>query len=184
MKPSQRYLDLIEVNKEEHRRDPDAFGGQSLINLICPIGTIIQEQGCRTVLDYGAGKGRIQDYFHVGDLWGVHYVPYDPTVPGRDVLPAGKYDAVIATDVLEHIPEEDLVGWVVDEIFGKANKIVFVKVPTYLADRILSNGENCHCTIKPKEWWEDLLTRAAKRHKVGVGIWIKVQKNEGAANGE
>lgn len=181
--PSQRYLDLIEVNREEHRRDPTAFGGQSLINLICSIGDTMQKLGCKSVLDYGAGKGHIQEYFHVGDLWGVSYVPYDPTVPGRDVLPEGKFDAVIATDVLEHIPEEDLVEWVVDEVFGKANKIVFVKVPTYLADRVLPNGENCHCTIKPREWWEKLLSDAAARHGVGVAMWIKLQK-PGATNGE
>lgn len=173
--PSERYLELIEVNKEEHLK-PDAFTGQSLINLICPIGAVMGEMQCKTVLDYGCGKGLIQNYFHVDELWGVEYRGYDPTYPKFSEKPTGKFDAVIATDVLEHIPEPDLTEWVLDEVFGYANKIVFVKVPTYLADRILPNGENCHCTIKTREEWETLLKAAAAKHSVGVAMWIKVKK--------
>jgi hypothetical protein len=71
--PSQRYLDLIEVNKQEHALNDSSFTGQSLINLICSIGSLMQQMGCRTVLDYGCGKGLIQEYFHVNELWGADY---------------------------------------------------------------------------------------------------------------
>jgi hypothetical protein len=64
-------------------------------------------------------------------------------------------------------------------VFSRANKIVFVKVPTYLADKILPNGENCHCTLHPKEWWEQHLQAAAEKHKVNVAMWIKTKANNG-----
>ena len=173
--PSARYNELIELNKQEHF-DPTAFTGQSLVNLICPIGNVLANMDCKTVLDYGCGKGMIQAYYHVDELWRVAYTGYDPCVPKFAKKPTGKFDAVICTDVLEHVPEPDLSEWVLDEVFGYANKIVFVKVPTYLADRSLPNGENCHCTIQPQEWWESTLKAKATQHGVNVAIWIKSKK--------
>lgn len=140
--------------------------------------------GCRSVLDYGCGRGDAQRFFRVDALWNVEYAGYDPAVEQFKEFPEGKFDAVICTDALEHVPEEDLVGWVVDELFSKANKFVFVKVPTYEVDQWLPNGENVHCTVRSKEWWETILTKSSEKYGVPFAAIIKLlpadEQKEGA----
>ena len=56
---------------------------------------------------------------------------------------------------MEHCPEEDL-SWIVDEIFSFASAFVYLNVSTAPAKRLLPNGENAHCTVRPPEWWVPL----------------------------
>ena len=178
MQANERHKQMLELNKRMHAEGAAGFDGSSLVNVICDIGVLIKRFGCRSVLDYGCGRGDAQRYFRVDALWNVEYRGYDPAVKEFEVLPEGKFDAVICTDVLEHIPEEDLTDWVIDELFSKANKFVFVKVPTYEVDQWLPNGENVHCTVKPKEWWADTLTRFSLKHKVPFGAVIKLHRDD------
>ena len=106
-------------------------------------------------------------------LWECAWTGYDPAVPQRAWLPAGLFDLVICTDVLEHIPEDDLRGWVIDELFGKARRGVFIAVPTFVIEEKLPNGEYTHCTARPREWWLPLLQDAATRHNVKLVAMIK-----------
>jgi hypothetical protein len=127
------------------------------------------------MLDYGSGKGKQykpmpiriptgQRFNSVSELWGVLSVScYDPGYTPFSKLPTGKFDGVISTDVWEHCPEEDL-PWIVEEIFSYAKKFIFANVACYPALKILPNGENAHCTIKPKEWWAEMLKEIATRH--------------------
>ena len=77
---------------------------------------------------------------------------YDPAVPEFSKLPDGKFDIVICTSVLEHIPEDQLMD-TIKTIFSKANKFVFFVIHCGLATNLLSDGTNAHCTIyHPKKW--------------------------------
>ena len=109
-----------------------------------------------TVLDYGAGTG-IQYYKrHKNRYFGIKdfNIPcYDPAVPEYDIIPNKTFDGVISTDVLEHIPENDLEE-AISNIFSLAKKFVYISVFCGPADMILSNGENAHCTIKSPKWWK------------------------------
>lgn len=193
-KASERYKQLLELNKQMHEKQASGFNGQSLINVICQIGVLIQKFGCTSLLDYGCGRGDAQRHFNVDALWGVRYFGYDPAVEGFPescsngagvslsfgrTLPADKFDAVISTDVLEHVPEDDLLGWVLDEIFSKAEKFVFIKVPTYEVEQWLPNGENVHCTVKPQEWWAEKLQEFSNKYNVPFGAVIKTRPEKG-----
>ena len=103
------------------------------------------------VLDYGCGQGDL-----LGKLEVAHPVYYDPNVEGRDTKPEGLMDWIICTDVMEHIPEEEL-DEVLTDIFSYGNN-VFMMISLALAHEILPNGDNAHCTVKPAEWWLDLLS--------------------------
>ena len=106
---------------------------------------------------------------------------YDGAYPPFTTLPVGTFDAVICTDVLEHIPEED-IPWILDELFGYAEKLLYVNIACYPAKAILPNGENAHCTIKPVEWWrEHLLAASARRAHLVWEIWVQsvVRTREG-----
>ena len=69
-------------------------------------------------------------------------------------LPGNEFDGVISTDVLEHIPEREIDD-VMKEIFEMAQKFVYLNIAMYPAITLLPNGENAHCTLKPKEWWNE-----------------------------
>lgn len=197
--PSPRYLELNRMYAEMHR-DGDrinsipadkTFSGVSLLPVAPQIKRAIEATGAATLLDYGCGKGTQYGkpyaapdgtrWDNVIEYWGVREVHrYDPAYAPYTELPAGSFDGVICTDVLEHCPEEDMT-WIVDELFGFANMFVFANVACYPAHKVLPNGENAHCTIRPPDWWERLWTDAAARHGgVDWEVWVSYAFDRGA----
>ncbi len=65
---------------------------------------------------------------------------------------------MICTDVLEHIPEPD-ISWILSEQFGLATKLVFGNIASFPADKLLPNGENAHCTVRPVAWWQETIAK-------------------------
>jgi hypothetical protein len=200
--PSPRYQRLLALYREMHRDGerhlgipPDqTFPGKSLPPQAGHIRRLVELTGARTVLDYGSGKG--QQYFplpftdpggavHVGIAawWGVEVHCYDPAYPAFATLPAGRFDGVISTDVLEHCPEEDL-PWIVAEMFSYAGRFLFANVACYPAKKRLPSGENAHCTVRPPEWWSALFRQVAAGFP--AVLWelsASVLEADGAATG-
>jgi hypothetical protein len=180
--PSQRYRRLVEqyqlmhLHGDAHLGIPSeqTFPGASLAKEAARIKRLIKQTGVRTILDYGAGKGQQYwplrmvdqdegiDYPDIKSFWGVQEIRcYDPAYPPFSLLPAGKFGGVVCTDVLEHCPEED-IPWILDELFGFAEKFVYASVACFPARKRLPSGGNAHCTIKPVRWWQEQLARAAR----------------------
>jgi hypothetical protein len=176
--PSPRFQELIALYQTMHvEGQQDAgipaelmFAGQSLAPLLLAIKPVIERFRPKTLLDYGAGKGQAYDtditvddvtYAGAAAFWGVDSVTcYDPGHAPFSDLPKGRFDGVICTDVLEHIPQEDL-PWVLAELFAYARVFVFGSIASYPAGKHLPNGENAHCTVRPKEWWQALIAEVA-----------------------
>lgn len=144
--------------------------------LIPPLQTLIKTHQARTLLDYGSGKGMQWRMDFNLDVLGpttekrlIRYLGldeircYDPGYQPLSKLPEGEFDGVICLDVLEHCPEQDM-GWILDQIFGYARKFVFANIASYPAKKHLPNGENAHCTIKPIEWWRELIDETTNNH--------------------
>jgi hypothetical protein len=180
--PSPRYRRLVEQYQLMHLHGDqhlgiapeNTFPGQSLPKEAPRIKRLIKQTGAKTILDYGAGKGqqywprRVRDedegieYADIRSYWGVAEVRcYDPGYAPFTQLPAGSFDGVVCTDVLEHCPEED-IPWILDELFGYADKFVYANVACFPARKRLPSGGNAHCTIRPVKWWEEQLARAAR----------------------
>jgi len=186
--PSPRYVELAEIYAAMHREGYDrhvqgrvvrvdgerAFPGDQLPKYIAVIGRMIRHTGARTLLDYGAGKGL--QYSHPVQSDGKTIAPslqkhwqldqivcYDPGVPDFAELPEETFDAVISTDVLEHIPEED-VFWVVEEMFARAAKFVFCNIACYPALARLPNGNNAHVTVRHPQWWSGVFRAVGARY--------------------
>jgi hypothetical protein len=199
--PSPRYRELTELYRAMHTEGerfmnlpPErTFPGASLPPQAVRIKRLIDATGAANILDYGSGKGLQYDLRDVAladgpivpsiaDYWNVVYVHcYDPSFPPFSKLPQGKFDGVISTDVLEHCPEED-VPWIVDELFGFAERFVFATIACYPARKRLPTGENAHCTIRPASWWAELAEAVAARH-AGVTWEFWVQEREGEHEG-
>jgi hypothetical protein len=180
--PSPRYRRLVEQYQLMHLQGETRLGippertfpGEKLPKEALRIKRLIKLTGARTILDYGSGKGqqylplRITDheerieYPDIRSFWGVAEIRcYDPAYAPFAALPAGKFDGVVCTDVLEHCPEED-IPWILDELFAFADKFVYANVACFPARKRLPSGGNAHCTIKPVRWWQDHVERAAK----------------------
>lgn len=136
------------------------FSGRGCLKHAKALLEFSRSLGAESALDYGCGKtAQYQDILpSTGKLLeeslGYSVFKYDPAVPRFDMRPPSgtKFDLVWCTDVMEHIPEED-IPWVIADLVGFAAKGLFVTVATYPAKKCLLNGENAHVTVKPREWW-------------------------------
>lgn len=176
--PSPAYRELVDIYAQIHNQgleevtSDELFDGRSLYPHLIEIGEMIRDTGCRSVLDFGSGKGKFykqsplrladgREVTSIADFWGVdEIVCYDPGVEEFSTYPARRFDAVICTDVLEHIPEPD-IGWFLGDLFSLADKVVFANIASYRAIKTLPNGWNAHVTIKPHDWWRDRIGKAA-----------------------
>ena len=107
------------------------------------------------LLDYGCGKAEV---YEINDWHWPKPTLYDPAIPEYEKLPDGPFDGVISTDVMEHIPKEQLPE-VVIQIFSRAKKFVYLGIATAPSKTILSNGENAHCTVEPIEFWVSMIEK-------------------------
>lgn len=138
------------------------FDGQSLTPHAERIGQLLRETNSKTALDFGCGKGlqykehRLHQVHH----WGLMPSLYDPGLSALATLPDGPFDAVICTDVLEHVPEL-FVEETLHKIFSRASRMVYLNISIRLAVKKLPNGENAHCTVKQPDWWMNLISKHA-----------------------
>ena len=143
-----RYRQLVE-------NWSDNFQGLGITQYQNQIGRLIRKSGSKTVLDYGCGGGfQYSHPYEIHKTWGVD-VPtlYDPAFPSHDDLPKGTFDAVLASDVLEHIPLEE-VAELVSRLFNYSEKFVWASVCCRLAKKTFEDGVNMHVTIQPFWWWQ------------------------------
>lgn len=198
--PSPRYRELQAMYRQLHEEGEKqmnlpaekTFNGMSLLPQIARIKALIDRTDARTILDYGAGKGQQYGQMQlpapdgsmfdgVIDFWGVDNVHcYDPAYLPYSVLPQGRFDGVVCTDVLEHCPEQD-IPWIIDEIFSYADRFVYANVACYPARKHLPNGENAHCTIQPGGWWEDIIRTVSQRYpEVVWNVWVQAPDRSGS----
>ena len=114
--------------------------------------------------------------------WGIDELQlYDPGVPEHSKLPTKKGDIVICTDVLEHIPEEDL-DWIIREIFSLSNSTVFLNISCQLALKTFTTGkykgENVHVSVFDHEWWMNKVKDVWKDYK-DLKIYLTSTGKEG-----
>ncbi len=116
---------------------------------------LLSLRSLNSILDYGCGQSRLVDW--LAKINGARAYRYDPAIPAFKEFPVGRADLVINTDMLEHIPEENLHPVLTQIRVFSPN--VYFQIATAPAHTILPNGENAHCTVKPAEWWAELLRK-------------------------
>lgn len=184
LNPSPRYSEMVamcrslhlEGDKHHEIAAEETFDGRSLMPHVQTLAGLIEKNRIKTYLDYGSGKGKAYELARMRRpdgseiqglkaIWGLDDITlFDPCYPPNSAMPAGRFDAVVSTDVLEHCPAED-IPWIIDEIFGFARKVVFLTIACYPAAKSLPSGENAHITQESPGWWLDHLNRAADKHK-------------------
>lgn len=160
-----KYLD-------EYKRlhDSGVFAGYSLLHFADNIYNMIKDTGSYTVLDYGSGKGYQYSKKKIDLYWGVEVDCYDPGYEPFNVLPDKVYDGVVCTEVLEHVPEDEIDN-AMQQIFARATKFVFLSISLGVASKRFSTGEQIHVTLKTADWWKDVIDRHNVRD-VPISVWF------------
>jgi len=136
----------IEQYKNIHSEKEWGVTSYSMAKYIIP--SIIELEAL-SVLDYGCGQSKLYERLKINKKTKVFR--YDPSIPEISHIPVKHVNLIINTDVLEHIPEEDI-----NDVLNHMKQLgdnIFFNINTALAKEILPSGENAHCTVRPPEWW-------------------------------
>ncbi len=140
------YNKLYEINKDYNRN-------------LKPMYRIIKSSinfNINSFLDYGCGKSNLTEIFSQNN--NIQTYKYDPAIKEFSNLKNGlKVDLVANCDVMEHIPEDEIDGVLMD--ISKISNNVFFNIYLEKAETILPNGENAHCTVKPIQWWQNKILK-------------------------
>jgi len=161
--------------REDYRKlhEQNAFAGLTLARFSDPVCKSLRAFQINTVLDFGSGTGASWEQDEdLKDLKKtVKVTLYDPGIPTHETLPDGPFDAVIAYDVLEHVPEDEIDGTLRD-IFSRASKLVLLSFcPRGSKKKLPSTGEDVHVTQRDREWWERRISHVNLSHG-GPTVWF------------
>jgi 2-polyprenyl-3-methyl-5-hydroxy-6-metoxy-1,4-benzoquinol methylase len=150
---------ISDYNKEQYRKIYESkeygVGGKKWA---VTADAFLYPAGACKVLDYGSGKGTLSEALRKR---GYEVVEFEPAIEGKDVPPEDAFDAVVTTDVLEHV-EPELIENVMDYIAARA-PCVFAVIVTRKAVNKLPDGSNAHPLVQDAHWWLNLFEARYRR---------------------
>jgi len=147
--------ELLEAYKVAHS-ERGCMGGNATLKVKDEIKHLVDLLSAETLLDYGCGKGWQYRDHQCHEYWGTKVYLYDPGYDKYNVKPKGKFDIVIAVDVLEHLHPSTAIQ-TIREIFSYARKGVFFRIDTKPARKHFKDGTNFHTLQRDRRWWLDIL---------------------------
>ena len=157
------------------------------------IKQLIEKNDCRSLINFGCGnpdaffKHKFLDKKTVKEVDGVQLSPewpsvydylgrpfikmFDPGIKELSDYPDFPAEMVVCTDVLEHIPPQD-IPWFLDELLKLSTKVLHVSIHLGPALTTLPDGRNAHVCVRPRDWWRQQLTDAETRanHQVRINV--------------
>lgn len=125
--------------------ESNAAYGTSSAKFAPQITAMAVDFGCKTILDYGCGKGLLKKAMKAS------VIEYDPAIAGKNSAP-DPADMVVCSDVMEHI-EPLCLEDVLDDLVRVTKKWLFMTIATRPAVKFLADGRNAHLIVETLEWW-------------------------------
>lgn len=108
--------------------------------------------GAARVVDYGCGRGTLADAL---EERGFKVTRFEPGLPEFSASPESA-DAVVSTDVLEHV-EPEMIDAVLRDIRRLGPKGAFLVIATRRGKRRLPDGSDPHRLVRSAGWWREKL---------------------------
>ena len=144
----------VNLYKQLHKINPSYGGGGR--EFLPALNEIINFLKPKSILDYGCGKGGLVKAL-AEKYPSIKVYGYDPAVEEFEKMPTDKVDFVICTDVLEHIPEDELPDTL--SRIASLSQNVFFHLHHGKATATLPNGENAHCTVYTPAQYAELFKK-------------------------
>lgn len=157
----ERYISpkYLQAQKELHK-NPKGYGGRG-DKWASAVKHLARCFKCKSVLDYGCGRGTLAQKLYKLKADGVEVFEYDPAIYGKHSIPKYKsFDLVVCTDVLEHI-EPDKLAVVIEHLQELTNKVLFLVIATRPSNKFFPDGRNVHLIIEPDSWWKERIAHPA-----------------------
>ena len=137
-------------------KDSANFAGLSVLQHAEALKKLANKYKPKTLLDYGCGRATPTAAPQAAPPTRYprpNVTLYGPAFRRDGILPAGKFDMVICSDVLEHVPEDE-VDQLIERLFGYGRLVVWASVCCRPAKKTFADGTNMHVAVQPYEWWE------------------------------
>jgi hypothetical protein len=175
--PSKFYIDALERSKRHQLKCKNSFTGRFLFRYAEHLKQVVDEHGCKTLLDWGCGKG---DQWRNVDFLGQHLAEYlqveptlhDPAWPKYEEVPTGTFDVVVCTQVMNYIPVADH-KWFIERLLVYADKALF------FGQREGAPRKKLHrdmASKMPGEWFEEDWIKALTVEGSRVPIYLSTHK--------
>lgn len=146
------------------------------------VSHMINKFGITEMLDYGAGKGRLESALEVNHP--VEVTRYEPSNDEWNIIPEPS-EFVCCIDVLEHIEPEYLDDVILD-LKRVTKKYGLFTIHTSAAVKILPDGRNAHLTQKGIGWWLNKLDEHFRikelKQSSKNGYWIFLKHEDSQEN--
>ena len=168
---SEKYYSIIDEYVDFHENGTEklppekTFQGTSLLKWVFQINKIIKDTKSHSLIDFGCGKAlgyvspiKVDNkvFKNVSDFWEINNMfLYDPGVKKYSKYPTRKADGIICTDVIEHIPPQDIKNFI-NELYKLSNKFIFVVIAIRPATKYFEDGNNIHLSLKKQDEWKKI----------------------------
>jgi len=168
--------ELLEHYKFKHEEDPLFSKGSSLFKFVPYIARVVEDNRVETILDYGCGKAFFWKWPYCNAILNrtqksLTTTLYDPAIERRNVLPKGRFDLVICTDVLEHLHPDDTKE-IVKRLIHYTRRHLFCCIGLTPAKKVFPDGTNLHTNLHSQEWWEELFAKEIQNYENKHGTYI------------
>jgi hypothetical protein len=144
------YEHLIDQYRQLHAK---GRYGDTSVKRIPAILPLVRLANPNTVIDYGCGQSQLSEL--VAAYQNAEVTRYDPAIPAYAEHPSGRFDLLISTDVLEHVPQ-DAIDRELAAMRRLADKAIII-IDTRPAKQVLPDGRNAHVSLFSVEKWQTLL---------------------------
>jgi hypothetical protein len=169
---------FIRNGKEITIKEKSVFDGGGIRLIYDELDYELDKRGSGTILDFGGGtavhwhvdcqipgqrqKMTATKYFGI-KLRG--FYRYDPAHPLYCIKPTGKFDIVMCTEVLEHVPIDELPE-LLKEIasYMLDDGIAIFSIPKGLSNNAFPDGSNLHITLMGTKEWNELIETYIPQH--------------------